>query len=64
MAFAVLILIPMLLVLILGRRSLFARLAAFVDQSRRRRLQDGAFMAMLLDSYILAPRLLDAACKI
>lgn len=49
--FAVIVLIPLLIVFLLGRQRLFDRLAQWVDQSRR--LQDGAFMAMLLDSYVV-----------
>ncbi|CAK9098860.1 Uncharacterized protein SCF082_LOCUS46320 [Durusdinium trenchii] len=50
-AFAVLILIPLFIVLAVGRQKMFGRLASWLDHSRSRRLQDGAFMSMLLDSY-------------
>ena len=51
LVFAVLVLIPLMAVSMIGRKRLFNRLAQWVDRSRR--LQDGAFMAMLLDSYLV-----------
>lgn len=51
MAFAVAALLPLITVWVIGREYLFQRLSDWVDQ--RRRLQEGAFMAMLLDSYLV-----------
>lgn len=53
MGFASLILLPMLCATLVGQRRLFQKLATWLDHSRSRRLQDGAFMAMLLDSYVV-----------
>jgi len=50
-AIAGVVLLPPLLLVVVGRQHLFDRLAKWLDQSRR--LQDGAFMAMLLDSYLV-----------
>ena len=43
----------MLCATLVGQRRLFQKLATWLDHSRSRRLQDGAFMAMLLDSYVV-----------
>jgi len=51
--FAILILCPILFAILVGQRRLFHKLASWLDHSRGRRLQDGAFMAMLLDSYVV-----------
>lgn len=53
MSFAFLILFPMLFAIWVGQRRLFHKLATWLEHSRSRRLQDGAFMAMLLDSYVV-----------
>ena len=47
------ILCPILFAILVGQRRLFHKLASWLDHSRGRRLQDGAFMAMLLDSYVV-----------
>lgn len=47
------ILFPMLFTILVGQRRLFHKLATWLEHSRSRRLQDGAFMAMLLDSYVV-----------
>eukprot|EP00913_Durusdinium_trenchii_P018522 g17404.t1 len=62
-AFAVLILIPLFIVLAVGRQKMFGRLASWLDHSRSRRLQDGAFMSMLLDSYRVAWWLQEGDCR-
>ena len=50
-AFAVAALLPLTVVWFIGRKRLFQRLSDAVEY--RRRLQEGAFMAMLLDSYVV-----------
>eukprot|EP00438_Fugacium_kawagutii_P005260 Skav207568 [mRNA] locus=scaffold1109:16506:19622:+ [translate_table: standard] len=50
-AFAVAALLPLTIVWSIGRERLFKRLSDWVEH--RRRLQEGAFMAMLLDSYVV-----------
>lgn len=47
------ILFPLLFAILVGQRRLFHKLATWLEHSRSRRLQDGAFMAMLLDSYVV-----------
>lgn len=47
------ILLPMLFAISVGQRHLFNALASWINHSRSRRLQDGAFLAMLLDSYVV-----------
>ena len=44
---------PMLFAIAVGQRHLFHKFSSWLEHSRSRRLQDGAFMAMLLDSYIV-----------
>ncbi|CAE7227700.1 unnamed protein product [Symbiodinium natans] len=51
--YAALIFSPMLVAMLIGQQRLFHRLAVWLDHSRGRRLQDGAFMAMLLDQYVV-----------
>ena len=53
LSFAVGLLLPLLGVLFFGRRRLFRLLSEWLDQRRGQKLQDGAFMAMLLDSYLV-----------
>lgn len=53
LSFAVVLLLPLLGVLFFGRRRLFRLLSEWLDQRRGQKLQDGAFMAMLLDSYLV-----------
>lgn len=50
-AFAVAALLPLTVVWFIGRERLFKRLSDWVEH--RRKLQEGAFMAMLLDSYVV-----------
>lgn len=47
------ILLPMLFAVLVGQRHLFNALTSWINHSRSRRLQDGAFLAMLLDSYVV-----------
>eukprot|EP00434_Breviolum_minutum_P019392 symbB.v1.2.017098.t1/scaffold1319.1/size197804/3 len=54
-AFSAVLLLPLLVVFALGRKRLFKQLAVWLDHYRRLQLQDGAFMAMLLDSYVVEP---------
>eukprot|EP00913_Durusdinium_trenchii_P031862 g29840.t1 len=49
------LLLPLLLVLVVGRKVLFQKLVYLLDHRRRLQLRDGAFMAMLLDSYVVEP---------
>eukprot|EP00439_Symbiodinium_sp_Y106_P078280 s77_g17.t1 len=53
LSFAAALLLPLLGVLFFGRRRLFRLLSEWLDQRRGQKLQDGAFMAMLLDSYLV-----------
>lgn len=43
----------MVFAVLFGKRHLFQKISFWLDHSRGRRLQDGAFMAMLLDSYVV-----------
>lgn len=52
-AFSFVQLIPLLVVCAVGRKWLFKQLATWLDHYRSLQLQDGAFMAMLLDSYVV-----------
>ncbi|CAK9008614.1 unnamed protein product, partial [Durusdinium trenchii] len=53
--FSAALLLPLLLVLVVGRKVLFQKLVYLLDHRRRLQLRDGAFMAMLLDSYVVEP---------
>lgn len=52
-AFSFVQLFPLLVVFAVGRKWLFKQLATWLDHYRSLQLQDGAFMAMLLDSYVV-----------
>lgn len=43
----------MIFAMLFGKMHLFQKISFWLDHSRSRRLQDGAFMAMLLDSYVV-----------
>jgi len=53
LGFSFLIVLPMVFAVLFGKRHLFQKISFWLDHSRGRRLQDGAFMAMLLDSYVV-----------
>jgi len=53
LGFSFLIVFPMIFAMLFGKLHLFQKISFWLDHSRSRRLQDGAFMAMLLDSYVV-----------